>query len=142
MPITRDTKPHAEAELLGILRGACDGVVLARYIQILSGRLPRTGRCSGDQHSPLVPARVRGRRALRGRQRTGVKLIGATAHYGTEELDAGPTIEQDVIRASHRQDVETLTRRGADIESTVLSRAVEWHCQDRILRHSNTTVVF
>ena len=71
-----------------------------------------------------------------------VWAFGATAHYVTEELDAGPIIEQDVIRVSHRDDVDTLTRRGADIERLVLARAVEWHCQDRVLRHGNTTVVF
>jgi formyltetrahydrofolate deformylase len=71
----------------------------------------------------------------------GVKLIGATAHYVTEELDAGPIIEQDVIRVSHRNDVETLTRLGADIERTVLSRAVEWHCDDRVLVNGDTTVI-
>ena len=72
----------------------------------------------------------------------GVKLIGATAHYVTEELDAGPIIEQDVIRVSHRDDVPTLTRLGADIERAVLSRAVQSHCEDRVLRHGDTTVVF
>ena len=72
----------------------------------------------------------------------GVKIIGATAHYVTEELDAGPIIEQDVIRVSHRDDVEALTRLGADIERSVFARAVQWHCQDRVIRHGNTTVVF
>jgi formyltetrahydrofolate deformylase len=70
-----------------------------------------------------------------------VKLIGATP-YVTEELDAGPIIEQDVIRVSHRDDVDKLRRRGADIERSVLARAVEWHCEDRVLRHGRTTVVF
>ena len=71
-----------------------------------------------------------------------MKLIGATAHYVTEELDAGPIIEQDVARVSHRDDERALIRRGADIERSVLSRAVAWHCEDRVLRHGSTTVVF
>jgi formyltetrahydrofolate deformylase len=72
----------------------------------------------------------------------GGKIIGATAHYVTEELDAGPIIEQDVIRVSHRDNVDELKQKGADIERTVLARAVQWHCQDRVIRHGNTTVVF
>ena len=92
-------------------------------------------------HHSFLPAFAGAGPYERARDR-GVKLIGATAHYVTEELDAGPIIEQDVIRVSHRDDVETLTRLGADIERIVLSRAVQWHCQDRVLRHGNTTVVF
>jgi formyltetrahydrofolate deformylase len=72
----------------------------------------------------------------------GVKLVGATAHYVTEDLDEGPIIEQDVVRVSHRDDAEDLERRGADVERAVLSRAVQWHCDDRVLRHGDTTVVF
>jgi formyltetrahydrofolate deformylase len=72
----------------------------------------------------------------------GVKLIGATAHYVTAELDAGPIIEQDVTRVSHGHSVEDLRRLGAEIERIVFARAVQWHCQDRVLRHGNTTVVF
>jgi formyltetrahydrofolate deformylase len=68
--------------------------------------------------------------------------VGATAHYVTEELDAGPIIEQDVVRVSHADDVATLVRQGAEVERAVLGRAVKWHCQDRVLRHGNTTVVF
>jgi formyltetrahydrofolate deformylase len=71
-----------------------------------------------------------------------VKLIGATAHYVTDELDEGPIIEQDVIRVGHEHDVDSLKRLGAHIERSVLARAVQWHCQDRVLRHQNTTVVF
>ena len=72
----------------------------------------------------------------------GVKLVGATAHYVTEDLDAGPIIEQDVVRVDHRHGVDDLRRLGADVERVVLSRAVLWHCEDRILRHGNQTVVF
>jgi formyltetrahydrofolate deformylase len=92
-------------------------------------------------HHSFLPAFPGAEPYERAKER-GVKLIGATAHYVTEELDAGPIIEQDVIRVSHRDDISTLRRRGADIERTVLARAVEWHCEDRVLRHGNTTVVF
>ncbi len=71
-----------------------------------------------------------------------MKLIGATAHYATEDLDEGPIIEQDVVRVSHRDSVAELTRRGADIERPVLARAVEWHCQDRVLVSGRTAIVF
>ena len=142
VPVTRDTKPEAEAQLLELLRGHCDLVVLARYMQILSGDfLDRLGAPVLNIHHSFLPAFAGAGPYERARDR-GVKLIGATAHYVTEELDAGPIVEQDVIRVSHRDDVETLTRLGADIERTVLSRAVQWHCQDRVLRHGNTTVVF
>jgi len=142
VPVTRDTKPEAEAQLLELLRGHCDLVVLARYMQILSGDfLDRLGAPVLNIHHSFLPAFAGAGPYERARDR-GVKLIGATAHYVTEELDAGPIVEQDVIRVSHRDDVETLTRLGADIERTVLSRAVQWHCQDRVLRHGGTTVVF
>jgi formyltetrahydrofolate deformylase len=119
VPVTRDTKP-----------------------EILSGDfLDRLGAPVLNIHHSFLPAFAGAGPYERARDR-GVKLIGATAHYVTEELDAGPIVEQDVIRVSHRDDVETLTRLGADIERTVLSRAVQWHCQDRVLRHGNTTVVF
>jgi formyltetrahydrofolate deformylase len=71
-----------------------------------------------------------------------VKLIGATAHYVTDELDAGPIIEQDVVRVTHEDDVPALVRHGAEVERAVLSRAVLWHCQDRVVRHGNSTIVF
>jgi len=71
-----------------------------------------------------------------------VKLIGATAHYATADLDEGPIIEQDVVRVSHRESAADLTRAGADVERVVLARAVKWHCEDRVLVHGNTTVVF
>jgi len=92
-------------------------------------------------HHSFLPAFAGAGPYARAKER-GVKLIGATAHYVTEELDAGPIIEQDVIRVSHRDDVAGLERRGADIERAVLVRAVQWHCQDRVIRHGNTTVVF
>jgi formyltetrahydrofolate deformylase len=142
VPVTGDTKPQAEGQLLELLDGACDVVVLARYMQILTGEfLDRVGVPVINIHHSFLPAFAGASPYQRAKER-GVKLIGATAHYVTEELDAGPIIEQDVIRVSHRDDVATLTRRGADVERTVLARAVEWHCQDRVLRHGNTTVVF
>jgi formyltetrahydrofolate deformylase len=111
-------------------------------MQILSGEfLDRVGVPVINIHHSFLPAFAGAGPYARARER-GVKLIGATAHYVTEELDAGPIIEQDVIRVSHRDDVATLTRRGADIERVVLARAVEWHCQDRVLRNGDTTVVF
>jgi formyltetrahydrofolate deformylase len=142
VPVDPQNKPEAEAKLLEILRGECDLVVLARYMQILSGDfLERAGVPVINIHHSFLPAFAGAGPYARAKER-GVKLIGATAHYVTEELDAGPIIEQDVIRVSHRDDVAGLERRGADIERTVLARAVQWHCQDRVIRHGNTTVVF
>ena len=92
-------------------------------------------------HHSFLPAFPGAQPYQRAKDR-GVKLIGATAHYVTEELDAGPIIEQDVIRVSHRDDVPALVRLGADIERSVLDRAVQRHCEDRVLIHENTTVVF
>jgi formyltetrahydrofolate deformylase len=136
------SKEAAEGQLLERLRGNCDLVVLARYMQILSGEfLDRLGVPLINIHHSFLPA-FPGAEPYDQARRRGVKLIGATAHYVTEELDAGPIIEQDVIRVSHRDDVELLRRRGADIERAVLARAVEWHCEDRVLRHGSTTVVF
>jgi formyltetrahydrofolate deformylase len=142
VPVNPDDKPAAEAQLLQLLEGRCDVVVLARYMQILSGDfLDRVSVPIINIHHSFLPA-FAGRDPYARAKERGVKLIGATAHYVTEELDAGPIIEQDVIRVSHRDDVLTLTRRGADIERIVLARAVERHCEDRVLRHGNTTVVF
>jgi formyltetrahydrofolate deformylase len=142
VPVTRATKPQAEARQLELMAGRYDLVVLARYMQILSGDfLARVGAPVMNIHHSFLPAFAGSAPYERARQR-GVKLIGATAHYVTEELDAGPIIEQDVIRVSHRDDVETLTRLGADIERTVLIRALKWHSEDRVLVSGNTTVVF
>ena len=136
------SKQNAEAKLLEILGGACDLVVLARYMQILSKDfLDRLGVPLINIHHSFLPAFPGAEPYERARER-GVKLIGATAHYVTEELDAGPIIEQDVTRVSHRDDVARLEHLGADIERTVLARAVQAHCEDRVLLHGNTTVVF
>jgi formyltetrahydrofolate deformylase len=111
-------------------------------MQVLSGGfLERVGVPVINIHHSFLPAFAGAGPYERAKER-GVKLIGATAHYVTEELDAGPIIEQDVVRVTHRDDVATLVRQGADIERAVLARAVQWHCQDRVLRHGNSTVVF
>jgi formyltetrahydrofolate deformylase len=142
VPVEKGRKPEAEAKLLELLEGRCDLVVLARYMQILSGDfLAQVGVPVVNIHHSFLPAFAGAGPYERAKER-GVKLIGATAHYVTEELDAGPIIEQDVARVSHRQDVEAMVRAGADVERNVLARAVQWHCEDRVLRHGNTTVVF
>ena len=142
IPVAKSGKPEAERQLLEVLDGKCDLVVLARYMQILSGDfLRQVGVPVINIHHSFLPAFAGAGPYGRARER-GVKIIGATAHYVTEELDEGPIIEQDVNRVSHRHDVAALTRLGADVERTVLARAVGWHCEDRVLRHGNTTVVF
>lgn len=142
VPVSQETKPEAERRLLELLAGRFDLVVLARYMRILSADFLReVGSPLINIHHSFLPAFPGAGPYERAKER-GVKLIGATAHYVTEELDAGPIIEQDVIRVTHRDDVETLRRLGADIERTVLSRAVQRHCEDRVLLHGNTTVVF
>ncbi len=119
-----------------------DLVVLARYMQILSPEfLDAVGAPVINIHHSFLQAFIGAGPYQKAKDR-GVKLIGATAHYVTEDLDEGPIIEQDVIRVSHADDVAQLTRYGADVERAVLSRAVKWHCQDRVLRHGRTTVVF
>ena len=138
VPVMPDAKSEAEAQILGYLAGV-DLVVLA---QILSHDfLDRLSVPVINIHHSFLPAFVGADPYRRARER-GVKIIGATAHYVTEELDAGPIIEQDVARVSHRQGVEELERIGRDIERVVLGRAVEWHLQDRVLVHENRTVVF
>jgi formyltetrahydrofolate deformylase len=142
VPVGREGKDAAEARHLELLAGRFDVVVLARYMQVLSGDfLERVGAPVINIHHSFLPAFAGAGPYARARDR-GVKLIGATAHYVTAELDDGPIIEQDVIRVSHRDDVQTLTQLGSDIERTVLMRAVRWHCEDRVLVHGNTTVVF
>jgi formyltetrahydrofolate deformylase len=142
VPVTRDTKPQAEARMLDLLAGKFDLIVLARYMQILSGSfLEQLGAPVINIHHSFLPAFV-GAEPYRQARERGVKIIGATAHYVTEELDAGPIIEQDVVRVSHRDDIATLARVGGDVERTVLWRAVEAHLQDRTIVHAGTTVVF
>jgi formyltetrahydrofolate deformylase len=142
VPVTKETKAEAEERQLELMAGKFDLVVLARYMQILSGGfLDRVGAPVINIHHSFLPAFAGAGPYERARER-GVKLVGATSHYVTEDLDQGPIIEQDVTRVSHRDDIEALIRLGADIERTVLARAVRWHCEDRVLVHGNTTVVF
>ena len=142
VPSSGTDKSAAEAEHLRLLAGNVDFVVLARYMQILSARVHRRRRRAGHQHSPLVPAGLHRRGAVRQAKERGVKLIGATAHYVTEDLDEGPIIEQDVVRVSHADTAADLQRRGADVERAVLSRAVRWHSEDRVIRNGKHTIVF
>jgi formyltetrahydrofolate deformylase len=142
IPVTRDTKPAAEAELLDTLRDTVDLVVLARYMQILSPSFLGAVRTPIiNIHHSFLPAFAGADPYARAYER-GVKIIGATAHYVTEELDAGPIIEQDVARVTHREGVDSLVQTGADLERIVLLRAVRWHLEDRVLVHANRTVVF
>jgi len=142
VPVPGVDKWAAEQEQLQLLAGHADVIVLARYMQILSARFldAWSGRVINIHHS-FLPAFV-GARPYDQAHRHGVKLIGATAHYVTQELDAGPIIEQDVARVDHRQTPADLRRIGRLIERVVLGRAVSWHVDDRVLIHENKTVVF
>jgi formyltetrahydrofolate deformylase len=139
--VSGPTKVAAEQRQLELLSG-CELVVLARYMQILSGDfLERVGAPVINIHHSFLPAFAGAAPYVKAKAR-GVKLIGATAHYVVEELDAGPIIEQDVIRVTHREDVDELIRQGRDIERQVLARAVRAHAADRVLVDGATTVVF
>jgi len=142
IPATKDIRAQAEQRQLELLRGNVDLVVLARYMQILTPDfLAGVGCPVMNIHHSFLPAFIGASPYRRARER-GVKLIGATAHYVTADLDEGPIIEQDVVRVDHRHDVDDLVRLGADVERAVLSRAVSWHCEDRIIRNGNQTIVF
>jgi formyltetrahydrofolate deformylase len=142
VPVAKGEKPAAEAKMLELLAGQFDLVVLARYMQILSGEfLANVGCPVINIHHSFLPAFAGADPYGRAKER-GVKVIGATAHYVTEELDAGPIIEQDVTRVTHRESVEQLIAIGRDVERTVLARAVSLHLEDRVLVHENRTVVF
>jgi len=140
-PVGPGEKAAAEASQLGLLEGV-DLLVLARYMQVLSGDfLGRLEAPAINIHHSFLPAFVGADPYLRAHER-GVKLIGATAHYVTEELDAGPIIDQDVTRVSHRDEPEDLVRIGRDIERLVLARAVKAHLDDRVLLDGDRTIVF
>ena len=142
VPATKDIRDEAERRQLDLLRGNADLVVLARYMQILTPRFLAEVDCPViNIHHSFLPAFIGAAPYRRAKER-GVKLVGATAHYVTDDLDEGPIIEQDVVRVDHRHSVEDLQRLGADVERAVLSRAVLWHCEDRIIRYGNQTVVF
>jgi formyltetrahydrofolate deformylase len=142
VPVTREGKRASEERLLELLGGEYDLIVLARYMQILSPDfLTRAATPIINIHHSFLPAFAGADPYVQARER-GVKLIGATAHYVNEELDAGPIIEQDTARVSHRASSEALAQIGRDIERTVLARAVQWHLEDRLLVYGNRTVVF
>ena len=143
VPVTRDTREAAEAELLGLVDGlGVELVVLARYMQILSPALCE--RLHGgviNIHHSFLPS-FKGARPYAQAHERGVKLIGATAHYVTADLDEGPIIEQDVTRAGHEDSVAMLQAKGQDVERRVLAQAVRWHTEHRVLLNGHRTVVF
>ena len=142
VPVTATTKADAEARQLALTEGQVELIVLARYMQVLSPEfISRWRHGIINIHHSFLPAFVGAKPYAQAHAR-GVKLIGATAHYVTDDLDAGPIIEQDVQRVDHRHDVAALRRIGRQIEREVLARAVRWHVEDRILVHGNKTVAF
>ena len=143
IPVTAATKAQAEAKQLEIIQAeGAELVVLARYMQVLSDNLCRqlAGRAINIHHS-FLPS-FKGAKPYYQAHDRGVKLIGATAHYVTADLDEGPIIEQDVARADHSKTVEDLTAMGRDTESQVLARAVKWHSEHRVLLNGHKTVIF
>jgi formyltetrahydrofolate deformylase len=143
VPVTKETKAVAEAKQLGIIEEAgAELVVLARYMQVLSDAMCRAlnGKAINIHHS-FLPS-FKGARPYYQAHDRGVKLIGATAHYVTADLDEGPIIEQDVARVDHGMSVEAFTAIGQDTESQVLARAVKWHSEHRVLLDGHRTVVF
>jgi formyltetrahydrofolate deformylase len=144
IPITKENKSQAERQQLELLRPhGIDLIVLARYMQVLSSDFIRQYPPHHiiNIHHSFLPAFVGGKPHQQAFDR-GVKLIGATSHYVTEVLDDGPIIEQDVVRISHRDTTEDLIQKGRDLEKVVLSRAVRWHIENRILLYGNKTVIF
>jgi formyltetrahydrofolate deformylase len=141
VPVTPDAKGAAESSMLELLAGRVELIVLARYMQILSGEfLERVGAPAINIHHSFLPA-FAGANPYRQAHDHGVKLIGATAHYATEKLDDGPIIEQDVVRVDHRQSAPDLERVGRDVERLVLARAVALHLDDRVIVDGRRTVV-
>ena len=143
LPVTRDTKMEQEAEIWRLVRETgTDLAILARYMQVLSDGLAAklSGRCVNIHHS-FLPG-FKGARPYHQAHARGVKLIGATAHFVTADLDEGPIIEQDVERVSHADTPDDLVRQGRDIERRVLSRALRWVLEDRVLLNGSRTVVF
>ena len=143
LPVTKDTKPQQEAQIKEIVTATgAELVVLARYMQILSDDLSAflSGRCINIHHS-FLPG-FKGAKPYHQAHARGVKMIGATAHYVTEDLDEGPIIHQDVEAISHADTPEDLVRKGRDIERRVLAQAVHWHLQDRVFVNGTKTVVF
>ncbi|GAB1544259.1 formyltetrahydrofolate deformylase [Scytonema sp. NUACC21] len=142
IPISKDNKREQEAQQLNLLNQyKIDLVILAKYMQILSKEFINEFPQVINIHHSFLPAFVGANPYHKAFER-GVKIIGATAHYVTDDLDAGPIIEQDVVRVSHRNEVEDLIRKGKDLERIVLARAVRLHLQNRVLVYRNRTVVF
>jgi len=144
IPVTKETKAEAERRELELLRPqGIDLIVLARYMQVLSPDFIRQFPPHHiiNIHHSFLPAFIGGKPHQQAFVR-GVKLIGATSHYVTEVLDDGPIIEQDVVRISHRDTIDELIKKGRDLEKVVLSRAVRWHIENRILLYGNKTVIF
>jgi formyltetrahydrofolate deformylase len=143
LPVSAETKSTVEGQQLELLRSLrVDLVVLARYMQVLSAEfLEQFGGPVINIHHSFLPAFAGGRPYHQAHAR-GVKLIGATAHYATRDLDEGPIINQDVVRVTHRHDVGDLVRMGRDLERLVLAQAVRWHLEGRVLAYGNKTVVF
>jgi formyltetrahydrofolate deformylase len=142
VPSQGPDKSAAEDAIVDLLVGNVDFVVLARYMQILSDDfLEKVGVPVINIHHSFLPAFI-GAAPYRKAKERGVKLIGATSHYVTKDLDEGPIIEQDVARVDHSMSAADLQARGAYVERAVLSRAVQWHAEDRIIRHGNQTIVF
>ena len=142
-PINKDNKPEQERQEIALLKQEnIDTVILARYMQVLS---PQFVAAYPNQiiniHHSFLPAFIGGNPYKQAYQR-GVKIIGATSHYVTDNLDEGPIIEQDIIRISHKDSLDDLIRKGRDLERLVLARAIRLHLQDRILVYGNKTVVF
>ncbi len=142
-PVTKETKPQQEQQLLSVLKDhRVELVVMARYMQILSAEfLDQVGCPVINIHHSFLPAFI-GANPYRQAYERGVKIVGATAHYATQDLDEGPIIEQDVIRVGHRDTVEDLVRKGRDLEEIVLARAVRRHIERRVLVYGRKTVVF
>jgi len=143
IPVTKENKPEAEAQQIKLLyQYHIDLAVLARYMQVLSTDfIVQYPQAIINIHHSFLPAFVGGKPHHQAYER-GVKLIGATAHYVTEVLDDGPIIEQGVTRTSHRDSLDDLVEKGRDLEKVVLSRAVRWHIENRILLYNNKTVIF
>jgi len=143
IPVTQENRAQAEAEQIRLIgEHACDLIVLARYMQVLSpGFVARFPQRIINVHHSFLPA-FTGARPYHAAFSRGVKIIGATSHYVTDVLDEGPIIDQDVMRVSHRDQTENLIEKGRDLERMVLSRAVKWHTEGRILCYGNKTVIF
>jgi formyltetrahydrofolate deformylase len=143
LPVTRETKAAQEAQVLAVIEeSGAELVVLARYMQVLSDAFSAylSGRCINIHHS-FLPG-FKGAKPYHQAHERGVKMIGATAHYVTGDLDEGPIISQDVEQVSHADTPDDLVRKGRDIERRVLARAVQWHLEDRVLLNGHKTVVF